>query len=86
MLLADRGCPPEALRMLEESVIVARSQNALPEIARSLQVLSDVARRLEPTDQAAIADCERMAFMRLIGPETRGLIWAQEPPSEVLLA
>ena len=47
------------------------------QVARTLLVLSDVARAAGEAAMARAANAERRAIVEGIGPETQGLVWAR---------
>ncbi len=77
LLLAGQGETEAALAALTESAQIARERGALVPLARTLHALAEVARGGGEAVAAAEADAERSAIVRGIGPETRGLTWAQ---------
>jgi hypothetical protein len=76
-LLAGQGDTEAALAAFTESARIARDRGALVPLACTLHELAAVARGAGEAVAAAQADSERAATVRGIGPETRGLIWAQ---------
>src|SRR5207253_11226018 len=56
-------------------------QHAVIELARTLAVLADAARKCGDLALAAQADAERAEIVVRIGPEVRGLAWARDLPS-----
>ena len=66
-----------AIELLEASAAVARSQHALVELGRTLAVLADATCQHGDEVITAQADEERSAVVEQIGPEVRGLPWAQ---------
>jgi DNA-binding CsgD family transcriptional regulator len=81
LLLMHRGDLTGAIETLDASAAVARSQHAFIELGRTLAVLADAARKHGDEAPAAQADRERAAIVERIGPEVRGLSWAQDLPS-----
>jgi DNA-binding CsgD family transcriptional regulator len=79
-LLMHRGDLRGAVKTLGESAAVARSQQAIIELGRTLAVLADAARTHGDATLAAQADTERAAVVERIGPEVRGLGWARNLP------
>jgi DNA-binding CsgD family transcriptional regulator len=79
-LLMHRGDFTGAIEALGESAAVARSQQAIIELGRTLAVLADAARTHGDATLAAQADAERAAVVDRIGPEVRGLGWARNLP------
>jgi DNA-binding CsgD family transcriptional regulator len=80
-LLMQRGDLTGAIETLDASSAVARSQHATIELGRSLAVLADAGRKHGDEALVAQADAERAAIVERIGPEVRGLAWAQDAPS-----
>jgi DNA-binding CsgD family transcriptional regulator len=81
LLQMHRGALTDAIETLAASAAVARSQNAVIELARTLAVLADAARKCGDLGLAAQADAERAEIVGRIGPEVRGLVWALDLPS-----
>ena len=63
---------------LRESAAVARAQGANVSLARTLLALAEAARSAGDEAAAHEADAERGGIVAQIGPEARGLAWAQE--------
>jgi len=80
-LLMHHGDLTGAIETLDASAAVARSQHAFIELGHTLAVLADAARKHGDEATAAQADRERAAIVERIGPEVRGLSWAQDLPS-----
>jgi DNA-binding NarL/FixJ family response regulator len=80
LFLRRNGDMAGALAAFQQSADIARAQHARVQLARTLFVLADVARRYGAERQAALADQERIAIVTQIGPEVRGLPWASDPP------
>ena len=66
------------LAALLRSAEISRSQHAAIELGRTLLVLADVARRADHLTLAREADAERAAIVERIGPQARGLAWAED--------
>jgi DNA-binding CsgD family transcriptional regulator len=81
LLLRSRGSTAGAIEALVASADVARSQHAALELARTLTVLAEVARRSGDQGLAAHADIERAQLVKRIGPECRGLVWSAGLPA-----
>ena len=81
LLQMHRGDLTDASETLDASAAVARSQHAVIELARTLAVLADAARKCGDLSLAAQADAERAEIVVRIGPEVRGLAWARDLPS-----
>jgi DNA-binding NarL/FixJ family response regulator len=79
-LLARGGALAEALKALEVSAELARSQHAVIELAQTLALIGSIARRADRESLATGADAERLAIVQRIGRATRGLVWAQGLP------
>jgi DNA-binding CsgD family transcriptional regulator/tetratricopeptide (TPR) repeat protein len=71
-----RGWLDAAIEALGASVDLARAQHALPEAGRTLTALEAVARSQGNHAVADQAAADRTAIVRRIGPEVRGLAWA----------
>jgi hypothetical protein len=78
--LARQGKLHEALEALQESAEVARAREARIDLGRTLAVLAEVAHTAGREAMAQEADAERAAIVARIGPEVRGLAWAQGCP------
>jgi hypothetical protein len=65
-----------SLAALRGSAEVARQQDALPQLGRTLLALARVARAAGDEALASAADEERAAIVAQIGPEARALPWA----------
>jgi tetratricopeptide (TPR) repeat protein len=76
-VLARAGDTVGALAALRESAAVARGQENRLILAHTLLTLAQVVRATDDEATAAEADLERVAIVKRIGPETRGLIWAE---------
>jgi DNA-binding CsgD family transcriptional regulator len=85
LLLERRGNRRAALDALAESAHVAREQQALPQLARTLFDLIRVAERAGRSELVAASQAEHAATLVHIGTEPGGLYWATlhrsiEPP------
>lgn len=70
-LLMHRGDLRSAIKTLGASATVARSQQAIIELGRTLAVLADAARKDGDQALAAQADAERAAIVERIGSDAR---------------
>jgi DNA-binding CsgD family transcriptional regulator/tetratricopeptide (TPR) repeat protein len=80
LLLLRRGEVTAAAAALQESASIARSQQAFIQLGRTLALLAEAARKRGDDDLAKESDTERAAIIERIGPEVRGLAWAQSLP------
>jgi DNA-binding CsgD family transcriptional regulator len=80
LLLLRRGEVTAAAAALHESATIARSQQAFIQLGRTLALLAEAARKRGDDDLAKESDTERAAIIERIGPEVRGLAWAQSLP------
>jgi DNA-binding CsgD family transcriptional regulator/tetratricopeptide (TPR) repeat protein len=76
LLHQRRGELDGALEALRGSAEIARSQHALIQLGRTLEVLARVARKHGDATCAAQAGAELAAVVQKIGPEVAGLSWA----------
>jgi len=76
LLQHRQGDVRESSESLQRSAAVARGQQSLVQLGRTLAVLSEVARSAGEGALAVDADAERLRIVEQIGPEVRTLGWA----------
>jgi len=79
-LLHGQGDVAGALTCLQECAALTRRQGNVVELAMTLALLAQIARSAGDETLAREADAERATIVERIGPETRGLAWAEGVP------